>query len=97
MNFSALIKQHNTDEWYTPADVVEDIVPILKRKGYKRILCPFDKDISNFPIVLKSHGFEVVNSHIEDGIDFFDLDLNVNQFDAVRCSSMQFDAVRCSC
>ena len=40
-NFSMQIKKSNTDEWYTPEECVEYIVPYLK--GFKKILCPFDK------------------------------------------------------
>ena len=82
MNFSTQIKQSNTDEWYTPKECVELIVPYLKRGGYKKILCPFDKEESNFVKVLSDHGFEVQYSHIETGTDFFDID-NLDDFDAV--------------
>lgn len=39
------------------------------------MLCPFDKVESNFVKILKEQGFEVDFSHIDDGIDFFSLDL----------------------
>ena len=61
-----------TDEWYTPAEAVEVIVPYLK--GFKRVWCPFDLDSSNFVKVLKSHGFEVINTHIFQGDDFLEID-----------------------
>ncbi len=58
------------------------IVPYLLRGGYKKILCPFDKAESNFVKVLKENGFEVTYSHIEDGIDFFNIS-NLSEYDAV--------------
>lgn len=33
MSFSMQIKQSNTDEWYTPKECVEMIVPYLNRGG----------------------------------------------------------------
>lgn len=82
VNFSTLIKQSNTDEWYTTEDAVYLIVPYLKKRGYKKILCPFDKEKSNFVKVLKAEGFDVTYSHIETGTDFFDIE-NIGDFDAV--------------
>lgn len=81
MNFSTQIKQSNTDEWYTPVEPVEMIVPYLAGGGYKKILCPFDKLESNFVQVLSAKGFQVFYGHIETGSDFFDLDLT--GYDAV--------------
>lgn len=82
MGFSNDIKKSNTDEWYTMECDVEKIVPFLKKNGYKKILCPFDKAESNFVKVLREHGFEVTYSHIEDGTDFFDIE-NYSEYDAV--------------
>lgn len=60
------------DEYYTQSHQVELIVPFLKKRGYKTILCPFDKGHSEFVKVLRLHGFDVVHGHIETGQDFFD-------------------------
>lgn len=48
------------------------VIPIIKYipKG-SVIWCPFDKDDSNFVILLKEAGFKVINSHISYGQDFF--------------------------
>ena len=81
-SFSVKIKQSNTDEWYTPVEPVKLIVPYLHRNGYKKILCPFDKQESNFVKVLQDNGFDVTYSHIETGGDFFKID-NLRDFDAV--------------
>ncbi len=59
----------NNDECYTPAYVVEEIIPYLPKD--KIIWCPFDKEDSAFVIVLKNHGFKVINSHIDNGQDYY--------------------------
>lgn len=81
-NFSLAIKQSNTDEWYTPRDAVELIVPYLIRGGYHKILCPFDTEESEFVHVLKDSGFDVDYSHIWTGTDFFEID-NLTDYDAI--------------
>lgn len=53
------------DEYYTLRKDVESIVENLR--GGVRIWCPFDTDESQFPIVLREHGFDVVNT----STDFF--------------------------
>jgi hypothetical protein len=82
MNFSDQIKHSNTDEWFTRESSVGLIVPYLRVNGYKKILCPFDKDDSAFVQVLRMCGFEVTHRHIDDGADFFDTD-DFEEFDAV--------------
>ena len=82
VNFSTQIKQSNTDEWYTPKEAVRLITPYLSRGGYRKILCPFDKQESNFVKVLTEEGFEVTYSHIETGTDFFNI-RNLKDYDAV--------------
>lgn len=56
--------------------------PLYFRGGYKTILCPFDKAESNFVKVFADNGLTVTHSHIDDGIDFFDID-NLQQYDAI--------------
>lgn len=60
-----------SDECLTPRYGVEPIVKHLKNKGYKHIWCPFDKEDSQYVRVLKTAGFDVIASHIEEGGDFF--------------------------
>lgn len=82
--FSVQIKQAVTDEWYTSEKCVEMIIPFLRRGGYKKILCPFDKANSNFVKVLKENGFDVDYSHIEDGTNFFDISIDkLREYDAI--------------
>ena len=82
MIFSEQIKHSNTDEWYTRKEDVEMIIPYLIKAGYRKILCPFDKEDSNFNIVLSERGFQVTYSHIETGTDFFDIK-NLGDYDAI--------------
>ena len=73
MGFSQQVKTSiNGDEYYTPQNAVDMILPYLARGGYKRIWCPFDKEESNFVKTLKEYGYEVVYGHIETGQDFFE-------------------------
>ena len=57
-------------------------MPYLKAAGYKKILCPFDKERSEFVRVLTQNGFDVTFGHIETGQDFFDID-NLQDYDAI--------------
>lgn len=82
MSFSDEIKKSNTDEWYTTPKDVEIIVPFLEKKGYKKILCPFDTSNSQYVRVLRARGFDVDYGHIWTGEDFFEIK-NFTQWDAV--------------
>jgi len=66
------ICETKSDEWFTPSCAV---YPILKYiKSGSTVWCPFDTDDSNFVKVLKSKGFNVINTHIiNDDEDFFGL------------------------
>lgn len=73
MGFSEQIKSSvNGDEYYTPQEAVDMILPYLARGGYKNIWCPFDKEESNFVKTLKAQGYNVAYGHIETGQDFFE-------------------------
>ena len=82
MGFSEDIKKAATDEWYTQPHDVERIIPFLHGGGYEQLLCPFDTNKSAFVTVLTANGFNVTNSHIDTGTDFFDID-NLSDYDAV--------------
>lgn len=72
MIVSALTNKN--DEWYTPSYAVEPIAQVLKQRPFtckQKILCPFDKQNSNFVTVLENAGFLVEHSHIDEGKDFF--------------------------
>lgn len=64
-----LYSQGNNDECYTPRYVVESILPYIPK--HKIIWCPFDREDSYFVIVLRENGYNVVNSHIDYGEDFY--------------------------
>lgn len=59
----------NNDERYTPAYVVEAILPYIPKD--KIIWCPFDTEHSAFVSVLQHNGYKVVHSHMESNQDFF--------------------------
>lgn len=79
--FSQQIKTSNTDEWYTLSEDIEKIIPYLKKKNVKKVLCPFDTLDSNFVKVLYKNKFKVYYSHIDNGVDFFKI--NLNKYDIV--------------
>jgi hypothetical protein len=62
-------RSKDKDEYYTPAILVEAILPYLKPNS--TIWCPFDTFNSEFVIQLNQDGHKVIHSHIWDGIDFF--------------------------
>lgn len=57
------------DEFYTPINAVLPIVKYIKPGAI--IWCPFDTDESNFVKVFRLMGFTVVESHLNNGTDFF--------------------------
>lgn len=57
------------DEYETPLYAVKVIEPYLKPGS--TIWCPFDKDHSNYVQYLREREYNVINSHIEYGQDFF--------------------------
>lgn len=58
------------DEYYTPAYIVEILVPYIKQKKYKTIWCPCDKESSEYVKVFIKEWFEVIYSHIDEWKDF---------------------------
>lgn len=66
-----------SDEVYTPEEAVKPIVKHLKhfqsntQKEKLIIWCPFDTEESNYVAVLRSAGFEVIATHIDNGQNFF--------------------------
>lgn len=71
MGFSEQIKKSvGGDEYYSPENAVEMILPVLRKHRFKKIWCPFDTAESNF-VKLLSKEFEVIHGHIATGQDFF--------------------------
>lgn len=68
-----IVAGSKNDEFYTPVYAVS---PILKYvKPHSTIWCPFDTAESNFVKQLKELGFNVINTHISTGQDFFECDI----------------------
>jgi hypothetical protein len=63
------------DEFYTPAYAIRPLLPYLKAGS--KIWCPFDTEQSLFVEMLKGAGHEVVFTHINDGVDFFEISREV--------------------
>ena len=70
---SFAMKKSKSDEWYTPEIAVLPVVKYLKPKS--KIWCPFDINESNFVKVLAKYDFDVINTHIKNGQDFFETDI----------------------
>ena len=60
-----------SDECLTPKYAVEPIIKYLQAKNYKTIWCPFDEDHSWYVRLLRNYGFNVINTHLFNGQDFF--------------------------
>ena len=67
MSLRPVKKDGNGDEYYTPKYVVEILLPYLKETDIKTIWCPCDKETSEYVIVLKEHGYNVIATHIDNG------------------------------
>lgn len=69
-----IVARSGNDEFYTPEYAIQ---PILKYvTPGSTVWCPFDTSKSLFVRLLKEHGCEVVSTHLEDGGDFFDLEVD---------------------
>ena len=66
-------KFNKNDEYYTPVYAVYPIIKYLKPNS--TIWCPFDKEDSQYVKVLTKEGFKVIYGHIEDGLDFFEVEI----------------------
>ena len=65
-----LYSSGNNDECYTPRYAVEEIAKFIPKD--KIVWCPFDRDDSEFTITLKELGYDVINTHIDYGQDFYE-------------------------
>lgn len=64
-----IVAGSGNDEFYTPQYAVD---PILKYiPAGSKVWCPFDTEESLFVKSLEGNGFQVVNSHLQQGQDFF--------------------------
>lgn len=67
------------DEFYTPAYAIEPLLKYLKPGS--KVWCPFDTERSLFVQMLQDSGHTVGSTHLDDGVDFFDIPLE--RFEAV--------------
>lgn len=76
----------NNIECYTPKYAVNIIVPFLEAMKNKKskfvIWAPFSKDNHHFANYLRKLGFEVINTHIDNGQDFITYEPNF-EFDMI--------------
>lgn len=69
MNNIGYLTSSNNDEAYTPYYASEPIMKYIPKN--KVVWCPFDNEWSSFVQLLKENGNEVIYSHIDNGLDFF--------------------------
>lgn len=61
-----------SDEVYTPAYAVKPILKYIMMKNYPAtVWCPFDTEESEFVKLIRAEGHKVINSHIDEGKNFF--------------------------
>jgi hypothetical protein len=64
-----IVAGSGNDEFYTPKYAIEPILKYIKTGS--TVWCPFDTSESLFVKILKDNGIKVINTHINDGTDFF--------------------------
>lgn len=67
------IANSGNDEFYTPAYAIEPILKYIKPNS--TIWCPFDTERSLFVKMLKDCGHTVIYTHLNDGHDFFNMEV----------------------
>lgn len=69
-----LVAGSGNDEFYTPGYAIDPIIKYIKTPA--KVWCPFDTEESQFVKKLRQNGNTVIATHIKDGNDFFDLDVD---------------------
>lgn len=69
MSKDKIWKFKKQDEYYTSSILVRPILKYIPKKC--TVWCPFDTEDSEFVILLKEHGCNIIYSHIWEGKDFF--------------------------
>jgi hypothetical protein len=64
------------DEFYTPEYAVKPILKYIKPNS--TVWCPFDTDESHFVKMLRAEGHDVIATHINQGLDFFETSMECN-------------------
>ena len=60
-----------SDEYFTPKEAVTALLKYMQHWDNKTIWCPFDTEDSEYTKVFKAENFNVINSHIDNGENFF--------------------------
>ena len=68
-----VVANSGNDEFYTPLYAVLPIAKYLREGA--TIWCPFDKEESLFVRHFRDSGHTVIASHIENGVDFFECEV----------------------
>lgn len=73
-----LIANSKNDEFYTPVFAIIPLIGHIRAFSRRldhnvRIWCPFDTKESYYVKIFEKEGFEVINTHISEGNDFFEL------------------------
>lgn len=67
---------NKNDEYYTPEYAIHPILKYINNNS--RVWCPFDLECSNYVKLLKNKGCEVINTHLSNGEDFFNIEVPKN-------------------
>lgn len=70
-NYKNLYAMKEDNEYYTFRKDVKNFLDNVSIPKDKIIWCPFDTDNSAFVSVLKENGYQVINTHIDNGEDFY--------------------------
>ena len=76
------------DCYFTPSYAITPILKYLKKNS--TIWCPFDTKDSLYVKILEENGHTVIHTHIDDGVDFFDLILGLCLFAFGFAGSLKF-------
>ena len=67
-----IVAGSKNDEFYTPLYAIEPLLKYIKPNS--NIWCPFDTDESLFVKTFKQLGHSVINTHLANNQDFFNID-----------------------
>jgi hypothetical protein len=67
------VANSGNDEFYTPEYAVKPILKYIKKNSI--VWCPFDNDNSHFVKMIRSEGHDVIATHLEQGLDFFETNI----------------------
>ncbi|MEH7246508.1 hypothetical protein V7114_06885 [Neobacillus niacini] len=86
------IAKNGGDEYYTPAYAIQPVKKYLKPNSI--IWCPFDTDKSLFVYELRKEGHTVINTHIDNGQDFFTTKVACDYIISNPPYSMKLDVIK---